>query len=201
MEWQRRTTGENYTYNNKWAHEPAVMLRFPAVISVLYMREWLTGFLQWSTKHNSLTRPGVHCGWCTLVATFHGRNANAVLCAWKQVWDTKRDREAGTNLTHNVAGTKKIVIIIIITDSASRSCPRAKCTSITLSFFSWQPQLARHRWWGLGKFTCSIVVISEEISFFFLNQLHNWSVSNRLSASTERISSYRNRDEEMRNEK
>lgn len=138
----------------------------PAVISVLYMREWLTGFLQWSTKHNSLTRPGVHCGWCTLVATFHGRNANAVLCAWKQVWDTKRDREAGTNLTHNVAGTKKIVIIIIITDSASRSCPRAKCTSITLSFFSWQPQLARHRWWGLGKFTCSIVVISEEISFF-----------------------------------
>lgn len=168
MEWQRRTTGENYTYNNKWAHEPAVMLRFPAVISVLYMREWLTGFLQWSTKHNSLTRPGVHCGWCTLVATFHGRNANAVLCAWKQVWDTKRDREAGTNLTHNVAGTKKNRN----NNNNHRQCFTflSSCKvhiNYTECFFSWQPQLARHRWWGLGKFTCSIVVISEEISFFF----------------------------------
>lgn len=166
MEWERRPTAwtENYTYNNKWAHEPAVMLRFPAVISVLYMREWLTGFLQWSTKHNSLTRPGVHCGWCTLVATFHGRNANAVLCAWKQVWDTKRDREAGTNLTHNVAGTKKMIIIMTECFTFLSSC---KVHVNYTEFFSWQPQLARHRWWGLGKFTCSIVVISEEISFLF----------------------------------
>lgn len=153
---------------------------------VSYMHEWMTGFLQWSINKSSLTGPGVHCCWCALVAAFYGRDADAILGAWKQVWCTNTRRDAVTNLPHNIA---RVVW---------HSAPHSTCMSIRWSFSHNSPisSTSVMRSWQIYMY---ITMICEEIHFF--HPLHNWSVPNQSCTSTMSFANYRNWDEEMRNGK
>lgn len=120
---------------------------------VSYMHERNTHFLWWSINSNSLTRPCVHCCRCALVATFHGRNADAVLCSREQVWGTKTERELVSNLTHNIA---------------RRNITQTYFTpSMLLMQSACQLERVFFQWWDQGKFTCTSVWCLTKPAFFF----------------------------------